>query len=111
MDFHNQELCTNPDSPWLKSYKGDINDDLFKQYADNIKQMVEKTKKQETSLLAIFEKVFSYWVDPKTKEKKLTIRPDLTMDKLNEIVAEARNIIVELYLNCEQDFQEECRKS
>ncbi len=106
MDFHNQELCTNPDSPWLKSYRGDINDDLFKQYADNIKQMVEKTKNQENSLLAIFEKVFSYWIDPKTKEKKLTIRPDLTMDKLNEIVAEARNIIVELYLNCEKDFQE-----
>lgn len=106
MDFHNQDLCTDPNSPWLQSYKGDVNDSLFKQYADNIKQMVEKTKKQETSLLAIFEKVFSYWIDPKTKEKKLTIRPDLTMDKLNEIVVEARNIIVELYLNCEKDFQE-----
>lgn len=106
MDFHNQELCTDPNSPWLQSYKGNVNDDLFKKYADNIKQMVEKTKKQENDLLGIFEKVFSYWIDPKNQEKKLTIRPDLTMDKLNEIVIEARTIIVDLYINCEQDFQE-----
>jgi hypothetical protein len=106
MDFHNQELCADPNSPWLQSYKGNVNDDLFKKYADNIKQMVEKTKKQENDLLGIFEKVFSYWIDPKNQEKKLTIRPDLTMDKLNEIVVEARTIIVDLYINCEQDFQE-----
>ena len=47
MDFHNQELCTDPNSPWTKSYRGNIDDDLFKKYAENIKQMVEKTKKQE----------------------------------------------------------------
>ena len=57
MDFHNQELCTDPNSPWTKSYRGAKNDDLFKKYADNIKQMVEKTKNQENALLGIFEKV------------------------------------------------------
>jgi hypothetical protein len=29
-DFHNQELCTNKDSPWQKSYTGNANDNLFK---------------------------------------------------------------------------------
>ena len=74
-----------------------------------LNRWLKKLKNKKTELLGIFEKVFSYYIEPKKQEKKLTIRPDLTMKKLNEIVVQARTIIVELYINCENDFQEGLR--
>ena len=49
--------------------------------------------------------IFSYFIDPKTREKGLTIKPNLTIQKLDEITKETRDIILELYLDCEKDFQ------
>ena len=63
-DFHNQKLCSDKNSPWLQSYKGNTTDKLFKQYADHLKEMMEKSQRQEKSLLSVISELFSYWVDP-----------------------------------------------
>ena len=106
VDFHNQALCKEAESPWKKSYKGHKNIPLFKKYATHLANMIEKTQKNERKLLAILEKLFVYWIDPVKKTKKLTINPNLTNDILNEITIETRNIILQLYVECEKDFQE-----
>ena len=105
LEFHNQTLCTQADSPWTKSYRGDPKSKLFAEYANHLKFMIKHSKEKETKLLAIFEKIFSYFIDPKTKEKGLTIKPNLTIKKLDTITKETRDIIIELYLDCEKDFQ------
>mgnify|MGYP001207403477 CR=1 FL=1 len=104
-DFHNQKLCVDKDSPWLKSYKGSTSDKLFKQYADHLNEMIVKSQKQESILLEVISEIFSYWIDPEKKEKQLTINPKLTDETLKPLIDKTRETLIELYINCENDFQ------
>ena len=104
-DFHNQDLCKDPESPWHKSYKGPQSDKLFNEYAQHLKKMITDSQAIEKSLLTIIKDVFSFWVDPKKQEKKLTLNPQLTKDKLKELVEKTREAVIKLYIGCENDFQ------
>lgn len=104
-DFHNQELCKDPKSPWTQSYTAKASNKLFQSYAKHVADMITKNNENEKELLTIIEKVFSYWIDPKTKEKKVTLNPQLTYDTLDKLIPEARTKIIKLYVDCEKDFQ------
>tara|TARA_B110000008_G_scaffold279246_1_gene325602 strand:- start:1301 stop:2743 length:1443 start_codon:yes stop_codon:yes gene_type:complete len=119
-DFHNKKLCLkkgssefNKLSPvekdmnikWQKSY-GPEKTDLFNNYAEHLALMISNTKKYENQLKDILGEIFSYKVDSKNNKKILTINPTLTIDKLDELIEKTRNIIIELYINCEKDFKE-----
>ena len=108
-DFHNQPLCNDEDSPWEKSYHATPNHkdfDLFQKYAKHIADMTMKNKQNEQKLVAILDQMFAYWIDPQTKVKELTISPELTYEKLDKLIPETRDIIIQLYVDCEKDFQE-----
>ena len=105
VDFHTQELCTNPKLGWQDPYRGNPNDKLFKHYAEHIKNMIEKSQKLEKSLLTIIKQIFSFWEDPRKKEKVLTINPELNEELLDELIEKAREKILTLYIGCEEDFQ------
>ena len=104
-DFHNQDLCKDTESPWHKSYKGPQSDKLFNEYAQHLKKMINDSQDIEKSLLSIIKDVFSFWLDPKKQEKKLTINPKLTKEKLKELVDKTREAVIKLYIGCEDDFQ------
>ena len=82
-DFHNQDLCKDENSPWLKSYKGTTSDKLFVEYADHLKNMTEKSQKLEKKLLTVISQLFAFWIDPKKQEKQLTINPKLNDEMLS----------------------------
>ena len=108
-DFHNQPLCNEKDSPWSKSYHATPNHkdfDLFQKYAKHIADMTMKNKQNEQKLVAILDEMFAYWIDPQTNVKELTIDPELTYEKLDELIPKTRDIIIQLYVDCENDFQE-----
>ena len=108
-DFHNQPLCNEKDSPWSKSYHATPNHkdfDLFQKYAKHIADMTMKNKQNEQQLVAILDEMFAYWIDPQTNVKELTIDPELTYEKLDELIPKTRDIIIQLYVDCENDFQE-----
>ncbi|HIF03266.1 MAG TPA: hypothetical protein EYQ84_08240 [Nitrospinaceae bacterium] len=108
-DFHTQPLCNDKDSPWSKSYHATPNNkdfDLFQKYAKHITDMTLKNKQNEQKLVAIIDQMFAYWIDPSTKVKELTIDPELTYEKLDKLIPETRDIIIQLYVECEKDFQE-----
>jgi hypothetical protein len=108
-DFHNQPLCNDKNSPWAKSYHSNPNHkdfELFKTYAKHITDMTFKNKQNEQKLVTIVDQIFAYWIDPETKVKQLTIDPQLTYEKLDKLIPETRDIIVQLYVECEKDFQE-----
>ena len=46
-----------------------------------------------------------YWTVKGNSKKTLTIAPDLNNAGLEKLVADARTIIIKLYINCEKDFQ------
>ncbi len=104
-DFHNQEMCNNKDSFWLKSYKGSPTDEIFKNYARHIADMIKRSQKAEKSLLTIIKQLFSFWEDVDRQEKILTINPELTEDLLDTLIIKAREDILNIYINCEKDFQ------
>jgi hypothetical protein len=82
------------------------NDKLFKAYADHIKQMIQHAKQKQQQLAGVLNKLFLPVVDPYTKEKRIRIHPKLTDAILKQQVKMTRDIIVQLYVKCEEDFIE-----
>ena len=77
---------------------------LLKEYAENIKNMLQNMNKNRELLLDIINKLFKYYPNPTTGKKEIKINNDLKESELPEIISETRRIIVELYLTCERDY-------
>lgn len=103
-DYSKKPSCQGSNHPYKSIVRGTIKDDLFKKYAENLKQMMEKANTNQELLLDVLNKLFVYMTDPQTKKKIIRINPELTEESLQEAVLEARAIIINLYLTCETDF-------
>ena len=79
---------------------------LFLEYANNLKKMIQTVNTNQEKLLNIINKIFVHVIDPITQEEIIRINPDLNEVELQEIIVDTRKIIIELYLNCESDFVE-----
>lgn len=101
-DYSQKKYCETPQKAFTGSYK----DKLFNDYANNLKMMIQSVNNKQDNLLDIINKIFVYVLDPITKKDVIRVNPDLTEDGLQEIIGETRNLIVELYLKCEEDFAE-----
>ena len=97
-----KECGTN--SRYTATYTGSIKDKLFKAYADHIKTMMQHTEESQDKLLKQIDLLFTFDVDVVTGKRLTVIRPDLTDNDLQKIVENTRNIIVNLYITCEEDF-------
>ena len=103
-DYSKNPKCNGTDPLYETEVKGTIKDNLFKQYAENLKQMMKKANTNQEMLLDVLNKLFVYMTDPQTNKKIIRINPKLTEESLQEVVLEARAIIINLYLTCETDF-------
>ena len=59
--------------------------------------MIQSVQGYQDELLVIIEKLFD--------TKNCTINPSLHETDLNNIMKETRDIIIQLYIKCEQDFR------
>lgn len=81
------------------------NDGLFVDYANNIKQMIQKASINQQKLLQIMNEMFSFfYVENSENEKQFRINPTLTTTKVREITEKTRKLIIDLYINCEMDY-------
>ena len=96
-DYHNLEKCDFKHT----SFNGE---QLFQKYADNLKMMINTTKKNQHKLLQIINQIFVYTIDPQTNKKHIRVSPSLTDERLQHLVGKTRELIVELYLTCEIDY-------
>lgn len=103
-EYHKTPLCQGSDPVFERSYKGPLSNELFKNYADNLKSMMEKANKNQSTLLTIINQIFVYTINPQTGKKQIRITPKLSENKLQEIVVETRALIIKLYLTCEMDY-------
>ena len=101
-DYSKKKFCESVQKPLTGTYK----DALFVKYAENLKNMVKSVNVKQAELLDIINKIFVYVLDPVTKKDIIRVNPDLNEDMLQEVVVQARNLIIELYLKCETDFVE-----
>ena len=103
-DFHNQPECQGENPVFETDVKGTFTNELFRQYAENIKGMIQKTNENQERLLQILNRLFAYTTDPQTKKKIIRVNPKLNEQMLQDVVLETREIVVKLYLTCESDF-------
>ena len=103
-EYHKMDECKGSDSLFKRKYKGPLSNQLFSNYAKNLKNMIQNANKNQQALLEIINKIFVYTIDPQTNKKQIRINPSLTEEKLQEIVVETRSLIIKLYLSCEKDY-------
>ena len=104
-DYHTSKGC-KPGEIYTQAYKGTIKDELFKKYADHIKMMTDKASNNQKVFFKIIDQMFIFQINNETKEKDITIHPDLNDEKLNELIDITRKSLIKLYTECEKDFEE-----
>ena len=90
----------------LGQYKGSYQDELFSKYADNLRKMTSFVNEKQKELIKIIDELFIVYNDSNTGKKHIRVNPELNMESLNSIIGHAREIIVELYLTCQDDYEE-----
>jgi hypothetical protein len=103
-DYKNKPKCKGRNAPYNSTVRGTVADDLFKQYAENLRKMMKQATANQEFLLDVLNKLFVYTTDPQTKKKIIRINPELTEERLHDVVVETRAIIINLYLTCEIDY-------
>jgi hypothetical protein len=103
-DYHRLPQCQGQNPLFEGKVKGPLTNKLFKDYAENLKKMIQTANKNQEILLTIINKIFVYTVDPQTKKKQIRVNPKLSQDGLQDIVVETRALIIKLYLTCEIDY-------
>ena len=79
-------------------------DSLFIDYAANLTNMIYTTNKNQNALLKILDKMFVYRnID---NVQQISINPKLNAQSLQQIVVETRQLIIHLYLTCEENYLE-----
>ena len=101
-DYLKYPICK--DQSKIKSIKGNLKMNLFKKYSDHIKNMIKTSKENQDKLLTIIDKLFSFSINPVTKQRIITINPLLNDKLLDEITNQTRQMIISLYVKCEEDF-------
>ena len=103
-DFKDVEMCKN-NGLFRQSYKGNLNEKLFKEYVENVQNMISNTENNQKKLLEIIDQLFVFIINPQDPNKKMVvINPKLNNDLLSKLVAETRQNIFNLYTKCEEDF-------
>lgn len=84
-----------------KSINGNIKDELFLAYAKHIKAMLDKTCNKQLQLKEILKKVFKF---PEKNNTHIIIDPELTNETLDNLIKDAKEIIINMYSTCETDY-------
>ena len=102
-DFASSEGC-KPGSVYREKYEGTVGQKLFKEYAEHIQKMIENAQNNQNALLVILDKMFAWNRNHQDLTKQIIISPELNEKKLDELIAEARTLIIKCYTTCETDF-------
>jgi hypothetical protein len=100
-NYKNLGFCNNSA---LKTISISKKDNLFIKYAENLKNMMNTASSNQQKLLSVINEIFTFVLDPDTKNKKIRINPRLTDDGLAKLVENTRKLIIDLYVTCEMDY-------
>jgi hypothetical protein len=84
--------------PFMEKYSG-TNSGLFKEFKDNIELMKQNTEANTQKVFQKLNEIFDTSQDP------VVLRPTITRESINKLIQETRNLLIQLYYNCEKDFQ------
>ena len=102
--YHSTPNC-KPDVGLNKNYNGvEISESLMSNYGSTMANMVKNMNEKQNKLIEILDQVFVYQVDPGSNKKLITLHPNLSNEKLEQIITLARKYIVDIIVGCEKDF-------
>jgi hypothetical protein len=103
-DYKAKQGCQG-ENPILKS-KFTLNkkDKLYIDYAENLNKMIQRAANNQNKLLSVINELFTYVIDPFTKKRVIRVNPKLNDDILKSAVEKTRRFIIDLYVNCENDY-------
>lgn len=111
-DYRKGKFCEGHNQDFAQAFTSygslkETKNKLFVDYASNLRQMIASVNEKQQQLLETINKMFVYVKDPQDPTKEvIRVNPELTETQLQDLIAETRSTIVELYLKCETDFVE-----
>ena len=75
---------------------------MFKEYGELIRKMIKTSEETQVELLGELKQLFSF--EKENGEVKAKLQENLNDYKLNKISKKCRDIIINMYINCEKDF-------
>ena len=103
-DFHNRSVCQSG-GILSQSFSYNPESNIYIDYANHLKKMLNKAKENQNKLVTILSKIFIKKVNKATRREEYSLHPSLTRKSLDKIVIETRKLIMNLYLDCEKDFR------
>lgn len=98
--YHNTEECKL--SNGLPEALIDDTSSMFKEYGELIRKMIKTSEETQVELLGELKQLFSF--EKENGEVKAKLQENLNDYKLNKISKKCRDIIINMYINCEKDF-------
>ena len=86
--------------------KSNVSEEIFKKYGRTFNKLIVNSKLRRNQLVKIIDKLFISNNIPSTNNIEIIINPNLTSKMLDKLIDNARNIIINIYINCNKDFKE-----
>ena len=102
-DYHNGKGCKE-DGTLKQKMTGSLKNKSFKEYALHLKKMLDDSNKKQEEILNIIGELFSFIKDENTGKEMVIVQPTLTKEGLDKIALKARNLIKQMYIDCETNF-------
>ena len=102
-DYTTDALCTTQVKDTDIKF-GPENDAVFKKYANHLNQTISKTFAKYDLLLVILKELFDFTMNEKTKKTGVRMKKNISETKINELFSKTREIITQLYIDCQNDF-------
>ena len=102
-DYTNDPLCTTQVQDTEIKF-GPDSDFVFKKYANHLNQTISKTFAKYDLLVIILKEVFDFTFNEKTQSTIVKLKKNIPETKLDELFKKTREIITQLYIDCQTDF-------
>ena len=103
-DYSKEKSCSGSNPTFKNKYTINKKDKLFIDYAENTKKMIQIAADNQSKLVSVINKLFTYVIDPYSSKKVIRLNPLLTDKTLQEEIEKTRKLIVDLYVKCETDY-------
>lgn len=104
--YHKHKTCKDPSNIINRKIKGKEQDKYFSLLGEKLKTSMGETNQFRDTFISILDEIFVTTIDNVTKNKNVTINPNLDMKKLDNLVKVARREIGKMYIQCENNFLE-----
>lgn len=104
-DFSNETLCGNKVSDTDVKFDPSF-EESFKKYARHMNSTISKTFGKYDLLLLILKEIFDFQLNTKTQKTTVRLKKNISELKINELFSKTRDIISQLYIDCQKDFIE-----